>query len=330
MTFLLSRIYMQMNLRYDYTPPTPQTSQIALIDIFKGLSILNSRNEEYSSRDGHVRGVLCDISYTTAMATDAILYAVPNSWKFRNSFRKFHFYRRHMFELAGVSDDELGRYGKTIRPNVQPSNISVQKLDVQVGNFFPYDQPNPAQIKTADAEGGDWNATTLAAAESYVDANLGSIAQEFNLHILGGHVYSSQPTDEIPVWSSVGMIHAYNQDRQEVQVQTADTTIASYDNPLAALSTQTATSGEITDIAEDLELEAPPYDLDDDGDSTRPLAIAPLRVQPYSSGEANTATVTLKNVFLPAGFAMIDMGKAGLTGIFDVSVKAVLECRDWE
>ena len=126
------------------------------------------------------------------------------------------------------------------------------------------------------------------------------------------------------------MIHAYNQDRQEVQVQTAGTTITSYDNPLAALSTQTATSGEITDIAEDLELEAPPYDLDDQGDSVKPVAIANLRVQPFTSGQSNTSTVTLKNVFLPAGFACFDMGKAGLEGTFDVSVKAVLECRDWE
>ena len=126
------------------------------------------------------------------------------------------------------------------------------------------------------------------------------------------------------------MIQAYNQDRQEVQVQTAGTTIESYDNPLAAISMQTATSGEITEIAEDLELEQPPYDLTDDGDSTKPVALAPLRVQPYSSGQSNTSTVTIRNVFLPAGFALLDMGKNGLTGTFDVSVKAVLECRDWE
>lgn len=236
--------------------------------------------------------------------------------------------------MAGVTDDELGRYGKTIRPNCLPANIAVNKLDVRAGDPRPYDggggEPVLAQIRELNAVGGEFTATTLAAGESYVDGNAGSIAQEFNVHILGAHNYSSQPTDEIPVWTSVGMIHAYNQDRQEVQVQTAETTISSYDNPLAALSTQTATSGEITDIAEDLELELPPYDLDDDGDSVRPLAISPLRVVPYSNGEVNTATVTLKNVFLPAGFAMVDMGKAGLSGTFDVSVKAVLECRDWE
>lgn len=326
----MSSISMQMQLRYDYDPTTPQNTQICLLDIFRGMSILNSKNEEYSSRDGHVKGVLCDISYTTTFATDATLYAVPNTWKFRNAFRKFHFYRMSMFDKAGVTDDELGRYGKTIRPACFSSDIGTDEMSVQVGVPFPYDQPELAKIRSADAIGGDWSRTTLAAGESYVDGNAGSIAQEFSLHILGDHQYTSQPVDEIPVWNSVGMIKAYNQDRQEVQVQTFDTTIASYDNPLAALSTQTATSGEITDIAEDLELEAPPYDLVDDGDSVKPLAIAPLRVQPYTSGDINTATVTLKNVFLPAGFAIFDMGKAGLTGTFDVSVKAVLECRDWE
>lgn len=318
-----------MQLRYDYNPSAPQASQIALIDIFRGLSIVNSKNEEYSSRDGHVRGVLCDITYSTTLATDATLFSVPNSWKFRNSFRKFHFYRMSMFDKAGVELEELGRYGKTIRPACFSSAISTDQLNVQVGEPKPYDQPDLAQIKDESANGGDWDRTTLAAGESYV-AGTGSIAQEFGLHILGSHVYTSQVTDEIPVWSSVGMIQAYNQDRQEVQVQTAETTIESYDNPLAALSTQTATSGEITDIAEDLELEAPPYDLTDNGDSIKPLAVTALRVQPYSSGDTNIASVTLKNVFLPAGFAIFDMGKAGLTGTFDVSVKAVLECRDWE
>lgn len=321
---------MQMQLRYDYTPTAPQNTQIAIIDIFRGMSILNSKNEEYSTRDGHVKGVLCDISYTTTEATDATLFSVPNSWKFRNSFRKFHFYRKSMFDKAGVTDEELGRYGKTIRPTVFSNEVTVDNMSVQVGVVKPYDQPNLAHIKDGAAAGGDWNPTTLAAGESYVDGNAGSIAQEFYLHILGDHRYTSQVAGEIPVWQSVGMIKAYNQDRQEVQVQTADTTIVSFDNPLAALSTQTATSGEITDIAEDLELEAPPYDLADGGDSTKPLAIAPLRVQPYTSGQSNTTTVTLKNVFLPAGFAILDMGKAGLSGTFDVSIKAVLECRDWE
>lgn len=326
-----SSIFMQMQLRYDYDPLAPQNTQIAIIDIFRGLSIVNSKNEEYSSRDGHVRGVLCDISYTTTQATQATLFAVPNSWKFRNSFRKFHFYRKSMFDKAGVTDEELGRYGKTIRPTVFSNAITVDNMSVQIGDVKPYDPPGQlAAINDGAATGGDWNPTTLAAGESYVDGNAGSIAQEFYLHILGDHKYTSQVAGEIPVWQSVGMIKAYNQDRQEVQVQTADTTIASFDNPLAALSTQTATSGEITDIAEDLELEAPPYDLTDDGDSTKPVALASLRVQPFTSGDTNNTTVTLKNVFLPAGFAIFDMGKAGLTGTFDVSVKAVLECRDWE
>ena len=105
-----------MDLRFDYNPPGPQATQIALIDIFRGMSYINARNEEYSSRDGHVKGVLCDISYTTTLATEATLFAVPNSWKFRNAFRKFHFYRDAMFDKAGITEEELGRYGKTIRP----------------------------------------------------------------------------------------------------------------------------------------------------------------------------------------------------------------------
>jgi hypothetical protein len=246
-----------------------------------------------------------------------------------------------MFDKAGITEEELGRYGKTIRPRVVSNTYRYDDCKVQIGTLNEGDPGSGVLAKITDAAAAayavdgsgvsvNWVPSTLAAGESYVDGGAGSIAQEFSLHILGPHTYDSQPADEIPVWDSVGMIQAYNQDRQEVQVQTAGTTIESYDNPLAAISMQTATSGEITDIAEDLELEQPPYDLTDDGDSIAPVALAPLRVQPYTDLGNNTSTVTIRNVFLPAGFALLDMGKNGLTGTFDVSVKAVLECRDWE
>lgn len=322
---------MQMNLRYDYSPSAPQASQIALLDTFKGLSILNSKNVEYSSRDGHVMGALVDITYTTndAGATTATVYGVPNTWKLHNAFRKFHIFRQEMFKEQGVTKSEIGRYSHTIRPNLFDSSISTDDLDIQIGDPKPVDLPVLAKIDSNDATGGDWDRTTFVSASQYTLAADAAIADTWTVHLLGKHQESAGgPVDASPRYVSVGMIHAYNQDRQQVQVQLEGTAIKALDNPLAALITQDVTSGELSEIVSEQETQLPPYDLVRDGDSVKPVALGEFRSTSYFD-TGLPSSVTLKNVFLPAGFAAIDMGKGGLTGTFDVCVKALVECREW-
>jgi len=323
---------MQMNLRYDYSPVTPQASQIALLDTFRGLSILNSKNVEYSTRDGHVMGALVDITYTTldAGATTATVYGVPNTWKLHNAFRKFHIFRQEMFKEQGVTKSEIGRYSHTIRPILFDNTISTDKLEVQIGKPTPGDGGGTlAQIVSLDSTGGEWDITKFVSAVQYSQAADKPMANPWTVHLLGKHEeLPGGPTDAGPRYASVGMIHAYNQDRQQVQVQVEGTAIKALDNPLAALITQDVTSGELSEIVSEQETQAPPYDLVRDGDSVKPVALGEFRSTSYFD-TGLPSSVTLKNVFLPAGFAAIDMGKAGLSGTFDVCVKALVECREW-
>lgn len=319
-----------MNLRYDYDGAGggAQSSTIALLDTFKGLAAVNSKNVEYSTRDGHVMGALVDITYTTLDLTTATVYGVPNSWKFMNAFRKFHIYRQNMFKEQGVTKSEIGRYSHTIRPALLSPTISVEELDVQRGNPKKFDSPDLARIDSGDVTGGDWDRTQVVSAITYSDDG-SPLANSWGIHILGDHhTDGTPPVGTMDKYISVGMITAYNQDRQSVQVMTDDTSINEINNPLAALLTQDVTSAEISTLVSAQEEQLPPYDIGRAGDSAKPLALGDLRVTPFFDTGV-PASVTLRDVFLPAGFAAIEMGKAGLSGTFDVKVKALVECRDW-
>ena len=94
------------------------------LNLMRDLSRTNSKNYEVTTRDGHVKGLLVNLRISavnvgdpaTPVTAKLTAYGAPNSWKMRNSFRKFHAYRELMFEHSGITEDEKGRYGKTMRP----------------------------------------------------------------------------------------------------------------------------------------------------------------------------------------------------------------------
>ena len=86
------------------------------LNVAKDLSAVNSKNEEITTRDGHVYGYICEFEATASAGASITVHSAPNSWRMRNAFRKFHAYRDIMFANAGVEAGELGKYGRTIRP----------------------------------------------------------------------------------------------------------------------------------------------------------------------------------------------------------------------
>ena len=125
-------------------------------------------------------------------------------------------------------------------------------------------------------------------------------------------------------FSTAGMIHSYNIDRMEVVTPSALETIIGENNPLAALRSQTVTAGEVTEVAEDQELEKPPYDLSDGGDSTLKVIID------YMNTNAATLQVArVYNLFVPAGILSIFHGGDGsITPTILVDVKGSVLCKD--
>ena len=303
------------------------------MNLVKDLSWLNSKNFEHTTRDGHVKGYLVDIDIVCAEASPFVFTTAPNTWKMRNAFRKFHAYRDMMFRKAGVTKREMGKYGRTIRPFLDTDMVTVLYPDPafpQVPTVTENDVLIPLGCTDANRE---WTYTVLANEVAFSEGTipgpgpaLEGVSDTWCLHVCGQNQESAHAGDNV-LWSSVGMIHSYNLDRMEVVTPDADEVIAGPQNPLAALISTSAASGEITDIAEDQELEAPPYDISDVGDSIDRI---------YAEyGNTNTATlqvIRMRNIFVPSGILTISQGTSGNLSedvVIFATVKAIVDCKDW-
>ena len=299
------------------------------INIARDLARVNAKNEEVTSRDGHIMGYMCNFKWTLGAGKSVHLQCAPNSWKMRNAVRKFHAYRDIMFDNAGIEGEEKGRYGKTIRPLLDDlmdsSAIGTNVLDpvtytgaVDASTGYP-----AAHIY----DGGEWSYTQLATTPIYeeqaglIDPAQDQWADAFYLHICEENVVQGAVTGRSGTYKSVGMIHSYNLDRMEVVTPDADVTIAGPSNPLAALiSSGNQATGEVLDIAEDLELEKPPYDLDDNGDSIF------MNVEGFGVSKSTGGTVSF-NAFVPAGLCRYFL-TTGTAGFLEITVLGKVLCKD--
>ena len=294
------------------------------LNIARDLARVNSKNEEITSRDGHVFGYMCNFKWTLGASNSVTLQTAPNSWKMRNSFRKFHAYRNIMFDNAGVEGEEKGRYGKTIRPLLD------DLMEADDANVL-----DPLTFKGAVGgtgtpgahiyDGGEWTYTSLATTPIYEEGGLvqptDTWADAFNLHICDENVVQGATSVFSGTYKSVGMIHSYNIDRMEVVTPDADTTITGPTNPLAALiSSGNQATGEVIDIAENLELELPPYDLDDNGDSIF------MNVEGYGVTKSTGGTISF-SAFVPAGLCRYFLPEEN-TATLEVTVLGKVLCKD--
>ena len=300
------------------------------INIARDLSFHNFKNEEITTREGHVKGYFVDVRAFATEAGALLTATVPNSWRMRNSFRRFHIARDLMFDQAGVTKEERGKYGQTLRPHFSPKSKVDGYLAPQVLDINGDGTTSPAaRIMT----GGEWTYSTLASSPTLKDTQLVKdidlpVVDEWELTVLGESV-SDDETNGVKVWTSVGMIHAYNTDRQ-APIPDSDATnypgssIQALNNPLASLMTQTLTSGEIAEIAKDQEEEKPPYDITNIGDSID--AVYNLNAYMSSTGEA--ATRRLGQIFVPAGLLYVNWTGDKNTLILDLQVTGVVLCKD--
>ncbi len=283
------------------------------LNIARDLSRLNSKNEEITSRDGHVFGYMCEF---TLNGGSIALYRAPNSWKMRNAFRKFHAYRDMMFDNAGVEGDEMGRYGKTMRTYLDTGHLAGTELIPQT-----YTSAGDDQL----LDGGEWTYTQLATTPIYGEGPRPSTTTEtwadaFPIHICEQNGADIPPSDSASgTYSSVGMIHSYNLDRMEIVTPDAADALVSPSNPLAALrATGNQATGEVLDIAIDQELELPPYDQADNGDSIETVNGA------FVTATAEFSTVRF-SAFIPAGLARVVLG--GPTSL-NIRVVGKVLCKD--
>lgn len=315
---------MENNLFYGHT--FAKNDQVYL-NLNRDLSRTNSKNYEVTTRDGHVKGLLVNLRISAVNTGDPDLpvvakltaYGAPNSWKMRNSFRKFHAYRELMFEHSGITEDEKGRYGKTIRPYLD------------AGHHDGGTELVPITVNSAGSgvlyDGGEWIYSKFATVPLYEagaidmkDSTL-NVADSWPVHICEANVADEAEDKTSGTYTSVGMIHSYNLDRQDVVTPAADNVVEGPANPLAALiASGNQATGEILNIAELQELEKPPYDQTDDGESIATI------VKGYGIGKTTGGVVSM-NAFVPAGILRISSSAAATLAI-DVTVLDEVLCKD--
>ena len=293
-------------------------------NIAKDLAALNARNEEITDRQGNLYGYWCKIQTASAANDSLALSYCPNTWKVRNAFRKFHFARESMFRDAGVTKREMGKYGRTLRPYF---SIDHQTSGDQSPRLF-----DPGTLGFGNATGGEWTYTMLASSptlntdEDWEEIESIAPVDEWSLTILDAHKQQGVSAAGVKTWTSVAMVQAYNQDRmEEIPDATPGSSIVNMNNPLASLQTQTLTSGEILEIAVDQQLEAPPYDIADDGDSTEGC----FDYMPIA-GKTAGATAAIRSwglYFFPAGIIALATDVADTNGL-EIQVIGKELCKD--
>ena len=79
---------------------TLNRGDVYFMNLVKDLSWINSRNHQHTDNDGHVIGYWIDLTISLDEAATFTLATAPNTWKMRNSFRKFHAHRDRDWETV--------------------------------------------------------------------------------------------------------------------------------------------------------------------------------------------------------------------------------------
>jgi len=307
--------------RLSYSEPVVKV-KAHYLNLTKDLSWLNSRGMEHTDREGNVIGYIVDLTIVTETEAAWLIGSAPNSWKMRNAFRKWHFARLEMFRNAGVTKSEMGKYGQTVRPFLEQGMVDYSSLSA------PVEDNTLVPVGCTDIA-REWSYSDVVTSPGWQTTETGSgglsLVDAFKLTICDDNKTEATASGGTTLkFSTAGMIHSYNIDRMEVVTPSALETVIGENNPLAALRSQTITAGEVTEVAEDQELEKPPYDLSDSGDSTNSIIIDVM-----NTNAATLQVARVYNLFVPAGILSIyHSGETTITPSILVDVKGSVLCKD--
>jgi hypothetical protein len=244
----------------------------------------------------------------------------------RNSFRKFHAYRQMMFDNIGVEGNEIGRYGKTMRPLL---DTGMATDDSKTLTAFTADSTHQSPFVPYSA--GEWSYTQLATTPLNTDrvdsldpaGPMISWADAFYLKICEENEFDQSGTADFSgLYSKVGMIHSYNLDRMEVVTPDAGEILDGPSNPLAAIRSEgNRAAGEVIELIKDQELEEPPYDIADNGNSIDTPMQALVQVPTTAGTKSFTA-------FVPAGLARLYVDNTDSASRIEVEVLDKILCKD--
>lgn len=181
------------------------------------------------------------------------IHTLPDSWVTKNAWnRGFQLFQK----MNAMVNPPLSNVG---RPKYHDFKVYMNTFHRTTGSMLPstYDVNSTAQERTAD----DWVYSEFVSADSDGDLDpnnpqqLNQEADNFNVHMLGGH---SGSTDN---WDSVGLIKSYAESRNTVQQTAPNDNQIDITDPLMNIfdfSSEEQMNDIVTNLMEDND--APPYD----------------------------------------------------------------------
>ena len=207
--------------------------------------------------------------YTIAVSahgvnTEGLVWSAPNTYYTRKAVKAWHQARVKMFKRAGISMKSLTPYARTLRPylDVNHENGTTTELDTETavsGGIVP---PSTGEWTYSSA------AVTVPMEESAnVDTRARDMVDTYRFTLMGDHVAESGEATSGAVsdqdsFVSVGMIYGWltSFSNKSDSAEAADM-IDFDDNPLRQLLSDSVSSEEALEIAEDVELEDPPFGI---------------------------------------------------------------------
>ena len=192
----------------------------------------------------------------------------PNTYYTRKAVKAWSDARFEMFARAGISKNELGPYGKTLRPylNVSHENATHTELDTESSSGL-FLLPN--------FQGAEWTYSRAAVTTPMENTQSGGgVLQDFvdtySFTLLDDSVAESTTVDspdesttvaDQDSYVSVGMVQTWLDSIKKKALPDSGSTVDP-DNALLQLLADSASAEEVLELAEDSQAEARPWDLD--------------------------------------------------------------------
>ena len=112
-------------------------------------------------------------------------------------------------------------------------------------------------------------------------------------------------------------------------VRTWHEVIEGPNNPLALLRQGGSVSGgEVMSVVADQELEAPPYDITDNGHSIERVFADIMQINPGYDGTSSVPVLKSTQIFVPAGLLLVTTGGDIEDALMLIDVVGVVRCKD--
>ena len=291
-------------------------AQTSYLDTAAELSKIDQKAHHQTTEDGKplVYDMLLTFSTLPSSEVDAPdkealaaieIKTVPENWQTRNACRQAHFLREEQREEAGVSKSSIGRYGKTMRFNMDPSMFAVAyssgvpATGPSVQRLYALKDAYTTATTVGAFTGGIWDYTQLA---QFTEDPVSGVTSgdPFYLNVCGTHSATAPGP-----YTYIGVLLAYNQRRQTVRDDSTltpggDTQFIDSDSPFFRIPIQDVGEDSYVEITLD-EQDNPPYDRSISSGSTSDRLLA----QPQEFIQL-TAQNTLNSVRIQAPLGLVE------------------------